>query len=156
MSKNIIGLETAKTAKLAEKLNQLLSNYQILYMNVRAYHWNLTGDSFFTMHPKFEEVYDQLLQQIDEIAERVLTLGFVPVHAYSEYIKTSRISEQTDVSEVTACVQGLLDGYKILIELQRELLDLAGDANDEGTLSLMSDYITEQEKSVWMFAAFLK
>ncbi len=75
MSKNFIGLDTEKTQSLANALNDLLSNYQIFYMNVRGYHWNIKGDNFFELHAKFEELYDDLLLKIDEIAERVLTLG---------------------------------------------------------------------------------
>ncbi|SFX18446.1 Dps family protein [Marinospirillum alkaliphilum] len=155
MSTNRIGLDTAKSQKLAEKLNNLLANYQIFYMNVRGYHWNIQGPSFFELHVKFEEQYNDLLLKVDELAERILTLGHRPLHAFSDYIAQSAIKEHKQASDGKTCVEGLLTGYKQLIEMQRELLELAGDAGDEGTASLMSDYIGQQEKTIWMLSAYL-
>ena len=103
----------------------------------------------------FEETYDDLLLKIDEIAERILTLGQRPMHAYSTYIKTSDIEEVKDVHDGRACVANILDSYQTTIRLQREIQDLANDANDEGTSALMSDYIREQEKTAWMLTSYL-
>ena len=64
----VIGLDEKKAEQLADKLNELLSNYQIFYMNVRGFHWNIKGERFFELHAKFEETYDDLLLKIDEIA----------------------------------------------------------------------------------------
>lgn len=155
MSTNFIGLDTAKTQKLADSLNGLLSNYQIFYMNVRGYHWNIKGENFFELHVKFEELYNDLLLKIDEIAERVLTLGHRPAHAYSTYIERSDVTESKDVSDGRTAVENITESFAKLIGKQRELLDLAGDANDEGTVALMSDYISQQEKTVWMYRSFL-
>ncbi|MGO1460790.1 MAG: Dps family protein [Marinobacter sp.] len=155
MGKNFIGLDTEKTSKLANSLNDLLSNYQIFYMNVRGYHWNIKGDNFFELHVKFEELYDDLLLKIDEVAERVLTLGHRPAHAYSSYIERSEIPEQKDVSDGKQAMENILDSFAKIIGKQRELLNLAGTAEDEGTASLMSDYIAEQEKTVWMYRSYL-
>ncbi len=153
--KNAIGLNKEKTNELAQALNNLLADYQVLYMNVRGYHWNIKGDKFFELHAKFEELYDGLVDKVDEIAERVLTLGATPVHSFSDYLATSSIKEVKNVSNGVECVQGILDAYKILLEKQRNILQLAGDIDDEGTNALMSDYIREQEKEVWMYSAFL-
>lgn len=152
---NSIGLHAGSASQLAEKLNHLLANYQIFYMNVRGYHWNVKGNDFFELHTKFEELYTDLLTKIDEVAERILTLSHQPVHAYSDYAKLSHLQEDKDVSEGKACVNGVVQGYQTLIELQREVLSLASDADDEGTASLASDYIREQEKTIWMMNAYL-
>ncbi|MCB8888129.1 Dps family protein [Vreelandella malpeensis] len=152
---NSIGLHESSASQLAEKLNHLLANYQIFYMNVRGYHWNVKGSDFFQLHDKFEELYTDLLTKVDEVAERILTLGHQPVHAYSDYAKLSRIQEDKDVSDGRACVKGVLDGYQTLIALQREVLALASDADDEGTAAQAGDYIREQEKTVWMLNAYL-
>src|SRR5690606_18553108 len=151
MGKNFIGLDTDKAQKLADALNELLSNYQIFYMNVRGYHWNIKGANFFELHLKFEELYNDLLLKIDEIAERVLTLGHRPAHAYSSYIERSEVPERKDVSDGREAMENVVDSFARLIAKQRELLALAGDANDEGTVALMSDYISQQEKTVWMY-----
>ena len=153
---NIIGLKEADCKKISEKLNTLLSNYSIFYQNTRGAHWNITGDQFFTLHPKFEELYNNLVLKIDEIAERILTLGATPAHNYSDYLKVSTIKETKEVSNGTKCVENILDSFKTILELQRELLDISDKAGDEGTNTLMSDYITEQEKEVWMYTAYLE
>lgn len=155
MGTNFIGLDTAKTQTLADSLNDLLANYQIFYMNVRGYHWNIKGDNFFELHAKFEELYDDLLLKIDEIAERVLTLGHRPAHAYSTYIEKSQVPERKDVSDGKEAVGNIVDSFAKLIAKQRELLALAGEGNDEGTVALMSDYISQQEKTVWMYRSYL-
>ncbi|MBK1886309.1 MULTISPECIES: Dps family protein [Marinobacter] len=155
MTKNFIGLDKEKTVKLSDSLNDLLSNYQIFYMNVRGYHWNIKGDNFFELHVKFEELYDDLLLKIDEIAERVLTLGHRPSHAYSTYIERSEIPEQKDVADGKTAMNNIVDSFAKLIGKQRDLLNLAGDAQDEGTVALMSDYISQQEKTVWMYRSYL-
>lgn len=152
---NVIGMQQQPAAELASKLNKLLANYQIFYMNVRGFHWNVKGQEFFQLHLKFEETYNNLLLKIDEVAERILTLGQRPHHAYSTYIEHSDIAEEKDVRDGKACVQAILDSYQVIIALQREILKLASDADDEGTASLMSDYIKEQEKTAWMLNAYL-
>ncbi|GAB2714758.1 Dps family protein [Halomonas garicola] len=152
---NSIGLQQSSAEQLAEKLNQLLANYQVFYMNVRGYHWNVKGQDFFQLHEKFEEFYDDLLTKVDEVAERILTLGYTPVHAYSDYIKLSRISEDKNVSDGPACVKGIVQGFQTLIELQREMLKLTEDAGDEGTADQAGQYIREQEKTIWMLNAYL-
>lgn len=152
---SIIGLKDADCKKIAEKLNLLLANYSVFYQNTRGAHWNIKGEQFFTLHPKFEELYNGLVLKIDEIAERILTLGAIPTHNYSEYLNVSSIKESKEVSDGNKCVENILDSFKIVINLQRELLNITDKAGDEGTNSQMSDYITEQEKEVWMYNAYL-
>lgn len=156
MTNNQIGLPQQEAAKLADKLNTLLANYQIFYANSRAIHWNIKGDKFFELHQKFEELYMDSFQKIDEIAERILTLGHSPLHTYTDYLATAQIEEAAHISDARGTVQVVLDGYKKLLEIEREILDLSSEVNDEGTNALMSDYIREQEKSVWMYNAFMK
>lgn len=153
--KNQIGLNNNKLKELAEKLNQLLATYSIFYQNTRGFHWNIKGKYFFELHEKFEELYDDLLVKIDEIAERILTLGDVPVHNYSEYLKMSKVKESGHISDGIEASENILSSLQTVISLQRELLIISGDVNDEGTNALMSDYISAQEKLVWMYAAFL-
>ncbi len=152
---NSIGLDEKLTKELAVKLNELLANYSIFYMNTRGFHWNISGDKFFELHLKFEELYNNLVLKIDEVAERVLTLGHTPMHAYTDYIAASEIKAVKNVSEGKEAVKYILDAFKIIITKQRALLELSAKADDEGTNALMSDYIREQEKLVWMYRAYL-
>jgi len=153
--KNAIGLNQEKANELAEKLNNLLANYQVFYMNTRAFHWNIKGRKFFELHLKFEELYNDLVIKVDEIAERILTLEATPMHTFTEYLKISDIKETNHISEGDAAIKNILETFKTLLIKQREILALAGDAEDEGTSALMSDYIREQEKLVWMYSSFM-
>jgi starvation-inducible DNA-binding protein len=154
--KNQIGLDPKMTEKLAEKLNILLANYQLFYINARGFHWNIKGSKFFELHVKFEELYNNALVKVDEIAERVLTLGYTPLHTFSSYVKTSTIKEITNESDSTACVQDVVNSFGILLELERDILHSADEAGDDGTSDMMASYIREQEKMVWMYSSFLK
>ena len=153
--KNQIGLAPADTETLAKLMNDLLADYQVFYMNVRGFHWNIRGDKFFELHAKFEELYTDALVKIDEIAERILTLGYTPLHSYNDYLNQSDVKECTGVSDGNTAVTNILEGFKVLLVKERELLKLSAEADDEGTNALMSDYIREQEKSVWMYSSFL-
>ena len=152
---NNIGLDKNKVKHLAEKLNELLANYSIFYQNTRGYHWNIKGEKFFELHLKFEELYNGLLLKMDEVAERILTLGHTPGHNYADYRVTSKIQESVQVSDGIKAVEDILASFQTIIILQRKLLSLSADADDEGTNALMSDYIREQEKLVWMYSSFL-
>jgi starvation-inducible DNA-binding protein len=152
---NHIGLDTEQSKAVEKKLNHLLS-YQVFYINVRGLHWNIKGEKFFELHVKFEELYNDSFLKIDEVAERIVTLGETPLHSYTSYLEMSSIDEATDISEARQSVQTVLNGFSELLKLEREILSLSGDAEDEGTNALMSDYIREHEKSVWMYSTFLK
>ena len=151
---NSIGLDLKKSAELADKLNTLLANYSIFYQNTRGYHWNIKGEKFFELHLKFEELYNDLFIKIDEVAERILTLGYTPKHNYSDYNNESKITESKEVSDGIKAVKEIIEAFKIIIMIQRDLLNLSAAAGDEGTNALMSDYIRAQEKLVWMYSAF--
>ena len=155
MNLNKIGLNTVKSEELALKLNDLLANYSILYQNVRGFHWKIKGEKFFELHLKFEELYNDLFIKIDDLAERILTLGYDPNHNYTDYLKISEIKEVKDTTNGIKGVKEIVNSFQILLAKQRNILEVAGELGDEGTNALMSDYIREQEKLVWMYTAFL-
>ena len=152
---NSIGLDENKTKEIANDLNQLLANFQLYYQNLRGIHWNIKGKRFFDLHVKFEELYNDANLKVDEIAERILTLGVTPLHTFDDYIKAAKVPVGKNISEDEKAVQLIVDSLSELLELERDLLEKSGDANDEGTNSMMSDIITEQEKTVWMMKAWL-
>lgn len=96
---NSIGLDSEKSEKLASLLNELLANYSVFYQNTRGYHWNIKGEKFFELHVKFEELYNDLILKIDEVAERILTLGHTPNHNFSDYHQMSIVKESKEVSD---------------------------------------------------------
>lgn len=155
MTLNSIGLDEQKTKDIAQDLNQLLANFQIYYQNLRGIHWNIKGKRFFDLHVKFEELYNDTNMKVDEIAERILTLGVTPLHTFDDYIEAAKVPVGKNISEDEKAVRLIVDSLTELLKIEREILDKSGDANDEGTNSMMSDFITEQEKTVWMMKAWL-
>ena len=140
---------------MAKNLNELLADYMMFYQNTRGLHWNIKGDKFFELHLKFEELYTNLLLKVDEIAERILTLSHIPFHAFGDYEKQSDIKPLKNITDGKKGVENIVSTFETILLKQRGLLILSSDANDEGTNALMSDYIREQEKLVWMYSSYL-
>lgn len=138
-----------------EKLDQLLSSYQLHYQNLRSLHWNIKGTSFFELHLKYEELYTRTQIIIDDLAERILSMGNTPSSQFSVYMQKSLIPENPIVTEGKEGVSYILEAQKVLLKLEAEILQLAGNAEDEGTSALMSDLIREKEKTNWMFRSYL-
>ncbi len=151
---NNIGLDDKASQITAVQLNDLLSNYQLFYMNLRGFHWNIKGKKFFELHLKFEELYNDALIKVDEIAERVLTLSAIPLHSFKKYLEISEIKPAENVTDGEVAIDSILEALKTLLGKERMILSIAADANDEGTVALMSDYIVQQEKLVWMLSAY--
>jgi starvation-inducible DNA-binding protein len=155
MATNNIGLDKKQADKTAKKLNELLANYQQLYQNLRGFHWNIRGAKFFELHLKFEELYNDINLKVDEIAERILALDATPIHTFRDYQKNSTIKEVSELSDGTKILKILVSDYRTLVVLERAILKLADANGDEGTNSLLTDYITQQEKTIWMLNAAL-
>ncbi len=155
MSTTILGLDREKVKGLTTNLNDLLANFQVYYQNLRGLHWNIKGKSFFELHVKFEELYTDSQEKIDMIAERILTLEGTPLHTFEDYTKLAKVPVGRNVSNDTESVQLIVTSLTTLIEIERAILSQSDEADDEGTNSMMSDFIAEQEKTVWMLKAWL-
>ena len=155
MIPNSLGLDTEKTKDLAKDLNALLANFQIYYQNLRGIHWNIKGKRFFDLHVKFEELYTDANIKVDEIAERILTLGETPLHTFEDYSAKALVPVGKNISQDEKAVTLIVNSLTELLKIERQILNKAGDADDEGTNSMMSDFITEQEKTIWMMKAWL-
>ena len=154
--KNLIGIDKEKAGLLAKELNILLADYQLFYQNLRGLHWNIQGREFFELHLKFEELYDDAVIKVDEIAERILTLEAEPLHTFSDYLQISEIKEEKGISNGLEGIKIIVSNFSTLILKEREILKIAGEAEDEGTVSLMSDYISQTEKTLWMLNSYLR
>ena len=152
---NIIGLDSKKTKFLAEDLNTLLANFQLYYQNLRGIHWNIKGRAFFDLHVKFEELYNDANIKVDEIAERILTLGETPLHTFDDYTNYGKVPVGKNVSEDNKAVKLIVDSLTELLKIERDILNKSGEADDEGSNAMMSGFISEQEKTVWMMKAWL-
>lgn len=155
MKLNSLGLDQNKTKDLTSDLNKLLASFQTYYQNLRGIHWNIKGKRFFDLHVKFEELYTDANIKLDSIAERILTLGEIPLHTFKDYDEHSKVPVGKNISQDDLAVRLIVDSLTELLKLERLVLNKAAEANDEGTNSMMSDFITEQEKTIWMMKAWL-
>ena len=151
-----LNLDRDKVEKVAEKLNVLLASYHLHYQKLRNFHWNLKSASFFVLHEKFEELYDDANVKIDDIAERILTLEVQPISQLSEYLKISTIKEVSETLKDTEMVKETLEDLSELIRLEREVIETADEASDEGTIDMIGGFLGEKEKNCWMLASWLK
>jgi len=141
---------------VASKLNQLLADYQIYYQNLRTLHWYAKGRTFFSLHAKFEEYYNEASEVVDELAERILMLGGNPSHSFAEYVSVGKLQETEVISDGTIAVELVLVNNEYLLQAVKDTFKLAGEAEDEGTVALLSGLIGSTEKRVWMLKAFLQ
>ena len=151
-----IGLEEKKIKPVVDELNNLLANYHIHYQKLRGCHWNVKGKSFFSLHAKFEELYTEMLTAIDELAERILSLGKPPISTFNDYIKRSTLKEINTIGmKETDMVKALIEDMMGLIEMEREILDATEKAGDDGTNDMVNRFMQFKEKNVWMLRAFV-
>jgi starvation-inducible DNA-binding protein len=156
MNAREIGLEEKKIKPVVEELNQLLANYHIHYQKLRGCHWNVKGKSFFSLHAKFEELYTEALSNIDELAERILSLGKPPVSTFAEYIRLSQIKEINTIGlSETEMVKALVEDMSALIEMEREILATTDQAGDDGSNDMVNRFMQFKEKNMWMLKSFI-
>lgn len=155
MALTTIGLDAEKSKDLAKDLNKLLANFQVYYQNLRSVHWNIKGQNFFALHEKFEQMYTEAQVQIDDIAERILTLGETPLHTFQDYLELSDVKVAKNIFEDEDAVKMVLDSLKEIIVIERAILEKASDSEDEGTNSMMSEFVSGQEKTAWMLNSWL-
>ena len=154
MKLNSIGLPSKEVEILASELNILLSNFQIYYQNLRGLHWNIRGKRFFDLHLKFEELYNDSQLKIDLIAERVLTLDGIPFHTFEDYIKCNQLEIGKNIHNDETAIELIVSSLSKLLKIERVILNKSGEIADEGTNSMISDFIAEQEKTIWMLKAW--
>jgi len=142
-------------ATLIEGLNELLATYAVHYQNMRSMHWNVKGPNFFMLHQKFEEEYQGSQQIADEIAERILAIGAKPLSKFSDYLIKSKIKEFGNFDSAENAIKFLVESLGIFIDLENRLLEMASELKDEGTVGLMAELISGQEKNKWMFSALI-
>lgn len=151
-----ISLNEKEIKPVVDHLNDLLANYHIHYQKLRGCHWNVKGQNFFTLHIKFEELYNNAVLTIDELAERVLTLGKPPISTFADYIKVSKIKEINTIGlKDTAMVKAIIDDMATLISLEREIMEISEEAGDDGTNDMINKFMQFKEKNTWMLRSFI-
>lgn len=141
--------------KLINFLNQLLSNYFVMYVKLHRYHWFVQGRHFFELHEKFEEMYHMFAEDLDEIAERILMIDGKPLATMAKYLKEATLTEaNADDKEIEMINQLIEDFNQIILEIKEDGLGYAGDEKDEPTLDLLISLQAKLEKYVWMLKAY--
>lgn len=150
-----ISLNEKEMKPVVDLLNDYLANYHIHYQKLRGCHWNIKGQNFFTLHIKFEELYTNAQVTIDEIAERVLTLGKPPHSRFSDYIAESQIKEVDTIGmSDLKMVDAILDDMAALIEIERDVMEASDKAGDDGTNDMVNKFMQFKEKTTWMLRSF--
>lgn len=151
---NYLGLNEEKVTRTVNDMNRLLSNYHVYYQNLRNFHWNIHGENFFDLHNKFEDLYDNAREKIDEIAERILTLRHIPLSRMSDYLAMAKVEESEILQTDKDMVDKILEDHEILISNMRDVISSADEANDEGTIDMIGGFLEQLEKRSWMLDAW--
>ncbi|SOC03493.1 starvation-inducible DNA-binding protein [Ureibacillus xyleni] len=143
----------AKT--LIEQLNDLVATWSVLYTKLHNYHWYVTGPSFFTLHAKFEELYNEVTLNLDEVAERILSKGGKPVATMVEHLEMSHIKEATGAESTEEMVQTTITDFKTIMSYLKEAMEQAAEEGDDRTEDMLNATYQSLEKHTWMLTAFL-
>ena len=140
--------------KISTQLNNLLANYQVANMKIKSYHWNISGTEFFEMHEKFEEIYQDINERIDELAERIVSIKSKPDSTFTSYLKKSKIEEEFNSKDAKKCSEELLKDIKTITEQEKDIIIIAKNFNDHATEHMLNQYCFKNEKTIWMLDAY--
>lgn len=140
---------------LSDVLNRQIANWIVLYVKLHHYHWYVTGSQFFTLHAKFEELYNEAALHIDELAERLLALRGKPVATMKECLETASVKEADGQETAERMVAELAGDFDRMIGELKEGIEEADQAGDESTADMLLGIHTSLEKHVWMLHSFL-
>lgn len=143
--------------EIIKKLNEFLSDLEIMNVKLQNYHWNVTGKGFFITHEKLEEYYDETREQIDEIAEHILSLGAEPLGTMQDFIKNSEIQEAKN--EKIKSLEIIKNVIKDLQTLQQKAITIKQEAekqSDFATSAIMDNYLGNYAKKLWMLNETIK
>ena len=150
-----IGIEEQARLDIAAGLGKLLADSYTLYLKTHNFHWNVTGPQFNSLHQMFELQYTELALAVDEIAERIRTLGERAPGSYQEFAALTAIEEAKGEPNADEMLSQLLEGQEMVVRTARAVLPIAGDANDEPTADLLTQRIQAHEKTAWMLRSML-
>lgn len=142
-------------SKLSDILNKQVANFNVLYVKLHNYHWYVKGPHFFTLHEKFEELYNEVTLQMDEIAERLLTIGGKPVATMKGFLEEASIEEATGSENEEEMVATLKNDMSIIAKELKQGMEEAENQRDEATADMLLGIHTAFEKHIWMLRSFL-
>ncbi|MGQ8873412.1 Dps family protein [Paenibacillus sp. TSA_86.1] len=143
------------TATLQEVLNRQIAGWSVLYTKLHNFHWYVKGPHFFTLHAKFEELYNLATANMDEVAERLLTIGGRPVATIAEQLRLSPIEEAQGQMSAEQMVEHVVADLNLMLDVIRQGIHEAGEAEDNATEDMMIGFTAALDKEIWMLNAFL-
>ena len=141
--------------RVADALSNVLADTFILYLKTHNYHWNVTGPMFGTLHKMFEEQYNELWLNVDAIAERIRSLGFITPGSYGEFTKLTYLHEAPAATNATEMIAELLRDHETSARTARSALAVARTAVDAPTEDLLTQRLAAHEKTAWMLRSLL-
>jgi starvation-inducible DNA-binding protein len=152
-----LGLSSKSRDTVVSLLARLLADEHVLYVKTRNFHWNVTGLDFGSLHALFETQYNALAETIDEIAERLRSLGGVAPGSMKEFLKLTRLDEQPGGKlEAEKMIAALLSDHEAVVRALREDIKAADKAGDAGTNDFLVGILEAHEKTAWMLRAHLE
>jgi len=142
--------------KLHSALNVQVANWSVLYTKLHRYHWFVKGPHFFTLHEKFEELYNESADVVDEVAERLLAIGGTPIATMKEYLNIATLEETKEESSADEMVSSLVEDYKYLKKELKELAELSDQHGDDVTNDLAVGLLEKIDIHIWMLSAYLR
>ena len=150
-----IGISDAHRERIAHDLGKLLADSYTLYLKTHNFHWNVTGPQFNTLHTMFEVHYNELALAVDEIAERIRSLGHPAPGSYAAFSKLKSIDEEETVPDANEMTRLLVLGHEAVVRTARSTFPIAEEANDQASLDLLTRRIDVHEKTAWMLRSML-
>lgn len=142
--------------KITGILNKQISNWSVLFIKLHNYHWYVKGPQFFTLHTKFEEIYNEASLHIDELAERLLAIKGQPAATMKEFLEISSVQEASGQESAEEMVQSLVSDFDTIIAELKEGMEAAGELDDETTGDMLLAIHQSLEKHNWMLRSFLQ
>jgi starvation-inducible DNA-binding protein len=156
MMKIDIGIKENDREKIAEGLSHLLADTYTLYLKTHNFHWNVKGPMFQTLHMMFEGHYMELAEAVDDIAERIRTLGFPAPGTYKQFVEMSSIKEEQGVPEAKDMIRLLVEGHESCVRTARGVFPICDETHDEPTADLLTQRMQVHEKTAWMLRSMLE
>lgn len=150
------GIQEAHRREISQGLSRLLADSYTLYLKTHNYHWNVTGPMFHTLHVMFEEHYMELAAAVDQIAERIRTLGFAAPGSYGQFAELTEIPDSAELPDATGMIHDLVKAHETVVRTGRSLFPLLDHANDEGSADLVTQRIQLHEKTSWMLRSLVE
>lgn len=151
-----IGISEQDRKKIADGLSKLLADTYTLYLKTHNYHWNVTGPMFQTLHVMFEGQYNELALAVDQIAERIRSLGVRAPASYAEFAKLTTVKENIEPMKAEQMIADLVHGQEEVIRTARSLFEVVDHAHDEPTADLLTQRMQIHEKTAWMLRSMLQ